>query len=104
MITEQTDTLVLKDATGDYYLVPQQLVERGRVPAEHTAELEHLVAQTIATERDDTQGHFWPLLIIAGSLGLGTALVIGYSDRFGIGPNLDGPLPAAGESWGGDYE
>jgi hypothetical protein len=56
MTDVQTGTLVLKDATGSYFLVPQAVLEQGRVPAEHTAELEQLIAAG-GPDGDDVQGH-----------------------------------------------
>ena len=50
---EQTGTLVFKSQAGDYYLVSQETLERGRVAEEHTAEVERLIS-----ERDeDVRGH-----------------------------------------------
>jgi hypothetical protein len=61
MTDAQIGTLVLKDATGNYFLVAQATVEQGRVPEEHRAEVERLVAEAStsrAGEGDDTQGYF----------------------------------------------
>ncbi|MGH2585464.1 MAG: hypothetical protein ACRDJE_11170 [Dehalococcoidia bacterium] len=44
MSDAQTGTLVLKDTAGNYFLVPQETLEQGRVPAEHTAEIEQAIA------------------------------------------------------------
>jgi hypothetical protein len=44
MTNEQTATIVLKDKTGSYFLVPQATVEQGRVPAERKAEIERMLA------------------------------------------------------------
>jgi hypothetical protein len=44
MTNTQTSTLVLKDATGAYFALPQEAVQRNRVPEEHTAEVERLLA------------------------------------------------------------
>ncbi|MGH2588166.1 MAG: hypothetical protein ACRDJE_24880 [Dehalococcoidia bacterium] len=52
MTDEQTLSLVLKDEAGNYFLVPQELLEQGRVPEEHTAEIERLIA-----EQQDVQGY-----------------------------------------------
>jgi len=73
MTTEQTNTLVLKDSAGSYYLVPQELLEQVRIPAEHTAELEGQIAaatQDSAGEAD-TQGYFGPLALVFAGVILG---------------------------------
>jgi hypothetical protein len=93
MTTTQDNTLVLKDAAGDYFLLPQETLLRSRVPAERRAEIERLFDENQAAEQDDTQGHILPALIIGACWGGSIALAIGYSDRlFGIGRDLDGPL------------
>lgn len=57
----RTGTLVLKGHTGDYFVVPQALVEQGKVSAEQRADLERLLA-----EEDDTQGHAFFVGVVAG--------------------------------------
>ena len=57
MTNEQTGTLVFKDQAGEYYLLPQATLERGRVSAEHKAEVERLISE----QHDDVQGHFFAL-------------------------------------------
>jgi len=60
MTNEQTMTLVLKDAAGNYFLVSQETLEQGRVPEEHRAEVGRLVAEASTSEAgegNDTQGH-----------------------------------------------
>jgi hypothetical protein len=54
MTDAQTGVLVLQDNAGEYYLLPQATLERGRVPAERRAEVERLVSET---EGDDVAGH-----------------------------------------------
>lgn len=54
MSTTPKDMLVLKNGAGEYFVLPQELLERGRVPAEHTAEAERVLA---AAEADDVAGH-----------------------------------------------
>jgi hypothetical protein len=46
--------LVLKDEAGAYYILPQELLEQGRVRAEHTAEVEQVFA---SAEADDVTGY-----------------------------------------------
>jgi hypothetical protein len=43
--------LVVKDAEGNYFLVPHETLERGRVPEEQRAEIERLIGDA------DTTGH-----------------------------------------------
>jgi hypothetical protein len=71
MTNVQTSTLVFKDEAGEYYLLPQAALERGRVPAAHRAEIERLAA-----ESGDVSGHH-PFLIgmfVGVLLGGGTAV------------------------------
>jgi hypothetical protein len=76
MTNEQTGTLVLKDNAGNYFLVPQATLEQGRVPAEHTAELERLLADS-----DDVSGHHPAIFLGVGLILVGVGLVIeGQSD------------------------
>ena len=51
--TERAGTLVLKDTAGDYFLVPLETLERGRVPAERRPEIERLISE----HQGDVQGH-----------------------------------------------
>jgi hypothetical protein len=76
--TEQA-TLIFKDQAGEYYVLPQALLERGRIPAEAKAELEAQVPALweIGTAGDDTQGHAAP--VVAGALVVGGAAVFGVS-------------------------
>jgi hypothetical protein len=78
----QDGTLIFKDRAGGYYLLPQAALERGRVPAERAAEVERLIAESKAVEGEDTQGHFLPLLFLAGcaAFGTGAAIGVGFSD------------------------
>jgi hypothetical protein len=46
MTNDQTIGLVLRDGAGDYYLVPRETLERGRVPAEQRAEVEEWLAES----------------------------------------------------------
>jgi hypothetical protein len=55
---DQTDArlaLVLKDAMDAYYVLPLDLFEHGRVPAERTPALERLLAE--AAGESEVQGH-----------------------------------------------
>jgi hypothetical protein len=78
MTNEQTTTipmLVFQTEAGDYFLVPQELLECGRVPADRIADVERLLAA-----QDDVGGYeildrfraTVPLLSLAGhSFGWG---------------------------------
>ena len=54
MMTTPKDILLLKNEAGDYYVLPLELLERGRVPAEQIAEAEYVFA---AATDDDVTGH-----------------------------------------------
>lgn len=69
----ESTALVLKDASGDYIVVPQEVLERCRLPREHNAEVERALA-----ERDDTAGYIAPLLIVAGSLVFTSGFLNGF--------------------------
>jgi hypothetical protein len=53
MTQAQTNALVVKDSTGNLYLVAQETLEQGRIPEEHRAEVERM------TSDEDTAGFFW---------------------------------------------
>jgi hypothetical protein len=52
MMNIESDTLIVGDAAGDYFLVPRAVLEQGRVPEERRAEIERLLADA------DTAGYF----------------------------------------------
>lgn len=86
MTTTRGNTLVFKDQARDYYLLPRETLAQGRVPAERTAEVERLVAETTAAERDDTQGYFIPaFLVYCAAAGIGSAIIIGSTGDAPIG-------------------
>lgn len=72
MTTGQSGTLVFKNAAGDYFLLPQDALERGRVPAERKAEVERLIGEVAD---DDVQGHvvFFAAVFLLG-VGTGGAI------------------------------
>jgi len=72
MTTEQTNVIVFKDQAGEFYLLPQATLEQSRVPAEHKAEVEQLIA-----EQEDVQGHLLPALVAVIALAGGTSIVGG---------------------------
>jgi hypothetical protein len=53
MTTPQVGTLVFKDQAGHYFLVPQDVVEQGRVSQQHQGVMERLLDE----RRDDVQGY-----------------------------------------------
>jgi len=50
--TEEIPVLVLKDEAGEYYLLPREALERGRVPVEEKAKVEQQIAGS-----DDVVGY-----------------------------------------------
>jgi hypothetical protein len=84
MTQTQTDTLVFKNQAGDYFLVPQEALERGRVPPARKAEVEWLIAAQRGATGDDTEGHIFPLIGLA-------AFSVGVALGFGFGPLPDVP-------------
>jgi hypothetical protein len=78
MTTTQANVLVLKDQSGNYFLVPEELLKQGRVPEEHKAEMEQLVNDA------DVSGHFlaqYALYCIARDAIVGVPLR-GVIERF----------------------
>jgi hypothetical protein len=84
MTNEQTSTLVFKDATGNYFLVPQDALERGRVPEVRKAEVEQIIAAQGSATGDDTEGYILPLIYVA-------AFSVGLAAGIGFGPLPDIP-------------
>jgi hypothetical protein len=85
--TDQPVTLVFKDQAGDYYLLPREVMERHRVPAEQKAEVEQSLAGAAPTGgggADDTGAFALPAIffvglaigVAAGSVGTATTVVI----------------------------
>jgi hypothetical protein len=58
MTDPQTTALVLKDQAGDYFILPTETLERGRVPAERKTEVEQLLSAS-----DDTSGYSVPMAV-----------------------------------------
>ena len=79
MIDTEARTLVFKDQAGDYFLVPQETFERGRVPDERKAELERLVAQATAPADGDGEVQGFLLQLFAGAALAGLGVLIGHS-------------------------
>jgi hypothetical protein len=83
MTDDQSLSLVLKDEAGNYFLVPQETLERGRVPKEQKGEIERLVAEAAAEGGggESVQGSVAPLTV-AGAFAAevdvsGHAIMIG---------------------------
>jgi hypothetical protein len=59
MSNAETATLVFKDQAGEYYVLPLEALERGRVPAEQKVALEEQLAamSPASDEGDDVQGY-----------------------------------------------
>ena len=111
MTTSASNTLVFQDQAGDYFLVPQGVLERGRVPEEHTAELERLIATAAECEADgaDARGYagFFAgvaaVIVFRAGFDFGYALGNYLNSQVGsVAPNFDlsggsgEPLPAPG--------
>jgi len=86
MMNAETSTLVLKDEADEYYLVPQATLERGRVPAEHRAELEQLLADS-----GDVSGHS------AIGIGIGVGLIVVGVGLVIYGQSIDDSGPTTGQ-------
>ncbi|MGH2586838.1 MAG: hypothetical protein ACRDJE_18125 [Dehalococcoidia bacterium] len=93
--TEQA-TLVFKDREGEYYLLPQTVLEQGRVPEEHKVALEAEIttAPAAAPSGQDVQGfrtNHNPVIagIIIGQAsvlaGFGLARLIEWVDPVDVG-------------------
>lgn len=107
----ESRVLVLKSDASDYFVVPRDALERGRVPADKKAEVERLIAQSAgapAAAGDDTQGHFWPI-VWAAEIAVGVAVIIGWSgpdvptgpSTGGGGASPGGGAPSRGLNQGG---
>jgi hypothetical protein len=79
MTDTQTNALALKDAAGNYFLVAQETLEQGRVPAERKAEVERLIAAAQGgAGGDDAEGYILPL-IFAGFVAYSVGVVGGFA-------------------------
>ncbi len=78
MTEEQTGVLVLKDTAGSYFLIARETLERGRVPTEHKAEVERLVAEAAQSGAggDDVGGYLLAFVIGVGIGYFGTKAII----------------------------
>ncbi|MGH2584383.1 MAG: hypothetical protein ACRDJE_05660 [Dehalococcoidia bacterium] len=75
--TEQA-MVVCKDQAGDYYVLPQELLERAPVSAEAKAALDaHLPALRALGTGEDTHGHV--VAFIAGAALGSAAVLMGFS-------------------------
>jgi hypothetical protein len=89
MTNPQSNTLVLKDPAGSYFLLSEETLEQGRVPAEHTAEIERLIVEAAqdGTDGEDVRGH---------AVVLPIALVwCGFWLGYGVTTHLQGPTANA---------
>jgi hypothetical protein len=74
MTTTQDSMLVFKDQAGDYFAIPRETLERGRIPATHTAEIERVLAGATSAVSDDAEGYFWPIFVLPA---VGAAVIAG---------------------------
>ncbi|MGH2584153.1 MAG: hypothetical protein ACRDJE_04505 [Dehalococcoidia bacterium] len=68
MTNAETRTLVFKNEAGDYFLLPQEMLEQGRVPAEQTAEVERFIAEQ-ADEDVQGQSLWGSFVLVASAVG-----------------------------------
>jgi hypothetical protein len=74
--------LVFKDEAGDYFLLPQEVLECGRVPKEHEGELERLVSQ-----HEDVHGYAAPIIVairiisLSGMAGFSVGAALGVASN-----------------------
>jgi hypothetical protein len=90
MTTDEMSAVIFKDQAGEYYLLPQAVLERGRVPAEARAALEAQVPalQALGAADDDAQGH-----VVYAAAALGTAVtMLGFAIGRKFGGSDLGPL------------
>lgn len=75
MTTAQMDMLVFKDQAGEYFVLPQVALERGRVSGEMRAAIEERfpALQALGTAGDDTQGH--ALFVVGAVIGAGVTVI-----------------------------
>jgi len=87
--TKQTDiSLVFTDHEQNYYVIPVEVFERGRVPADRKAEVERLMSE----HRDDVSGHLVGVVVAMGIVVSGAvAGVVGAGGfAFGAGTSYAG--------------
>jgi hypothetical protein len=94
MTNAQMDTIVLTDGAGNYFLVPRETLERGRVPEEQTVEIARLLAaaEQGRTDEDDAEGYIWPYFAITfGAIGLHYAVALAAGGETAVAPTIDFP-------------
>jgi hypothetical protein len=84
MTNEQTGTLVLQDATENYFLVQVETLERGRVPDAHKAEVERRIA-----EQGDVQGYVVPVFVAGIAVGAAATSLALLADQVGTSLSLN---------------
>jgi hypothetical protein len=73
MTNESTSVLVLKDGAGRYIVLPQQVLERWRLPEEYKEEIERFV-----TGAQEVEGFVAPLVMLGLMAWGGAATLGGY--------------------------
>lgn len=84
MTSAPIDTLVVKDGEGNYFLVPLEALERGRVSETYRAAVEEAIAK-----QEDVRGHLGWFLVFAVAWGVGAGAIIENETRTGT---LNGPI------------
>jgi hypothetical protein len=83
--TDQRVTLIFQDQAGDYFLLPREVMEQFRAPAEQGAAAERSLALSASNNdagADDTEAFALPLIFFAGmavgaaATAVGTAVVV----------------------------
>jgi hypothetical protein len=75
MTQDAATALVLEDEAGNYFILPQEILERGRVPEEHEAEVRRLIADSDVSGYRDLQPHHlvthavWAAELVATTVG-----------------------------------
>jgi hypothetical protein len=88
MANAQSSMLVVQDQAGSYFVIPQETLERARVPEERAAEVEQILAAARdGVEGDDVHGHHPVAIGIAVACILYTGFDLGYGlAKAAIGP------------------
>jgi hypothetical protein len=69
------ELVVLRDAKGEYYVLPRANVERARVPKEHRAELEKMMAAARGGRRGEELSKEQLDAVVGGVASAGTLTV-----------------------------
>jgi hypothetical protein len=91
----QRNVLVLKNEAGEYFVLPEELVEQGRVPAEHIGDVERVFDAAAANDLTGylslnftkiTYNTTFAGAFVGGGTALGPVTTPGRSDRSPLHP------------------